>query len=308
MNKEEIKRKVDKVVTRSKLSGNELQIPCPFCHDKRLKFYFNVVSHKGHCFLCNRAVRGLDSFFKVLGIDPVKERTSSTLSWAAKRVNVFQRLLKGVREEVAPYLSMHPLPPDNYRALDRPCKIAAREVLGYLRCRGFNKQMIELLDPRISPTFLNWFILPIKCNGSVVYWVRRTLLQQEPKYLTPAPIFGKYGKADVVWGGDLIKVGKPVIICEGIFSAATSFQYTAIPSVALLGKTLSSAQKIFLFSKKPSEVIVMLDGIGPGDNTLNKSEEIARRFRDYLPVKIIRLPENKDPNDLKKKIQTLFNS
>lgn len=290
-----------------KISGQEISLFCPFCSGKGMKLYFNTVKHAWWCHRCQERGRGLKVFlYRVLGI-PYEEigKLSKSLgeaTWEAQKQQTLKRLI-GFATNGRIFLDPAPLK-DAVRVLDNTKALCGREVVDYLYQRGFTDATIRLLDPYISLAYPNWFVLPVKMDGELVYWVRRTQANHEPKYLGPRvkEEDGKQkylGKGDVLWGYDFLEDGGVCVICEGILSAASVVQSANVPAVAMLGKVLSTRQRNLLIDKNLSGIVIMLDGRSEGDNTLERSDDIYRNLVDFFPfVRKVTLSEGKDPNDL----------
>lgn len=288
-----------------KCPGHELQVRCPHCPGGGLKFYFNLKKDLGHCFRCEASVYGLESFLRfVVGLqqDHIAEvsKKVSEGGWTQKKRGTLIRLLHTKEREYK--LKPAPLPDKRVRVVESALSILGNEIIRYLRLRGFNPDSIQRLDPYVSMLYPNWFILPVRLDDKIVYWIRRTLLNAEPKYMSPdTEKDGRqvyYAKSDVLWGYDLLEKGGECIITEGILSAAAVCQL-GHPAVAIFGKTLSIIQRNLLIDKELKQITIALDGRKKGDNTNEKAAKIYSQLRDFVEsVQVLTLPPGKDPNDL----------
>lgn len=293
---------------RCQRSGAEIYLKCPFCVGTGLKLYFNLNTSLWWCHRCQEKGHGLKRFLKRIGVPTERieklKQTSETTEWQQAKIEGMRKLLR-IEDNMQLECKPAPFPERTYRVLGSRKSIVAGEVVEYLQSRGFNQKTMELLDPYVSMSLFNWFILPVKHDCEIVFWQRRTLIRHEPKYLGPE-IMKKngeqvyFGKSDVLWGLDLIQEGEDVVICEGILSAATVVQ-TGVCAVAIMGKRLSRRQRDLLIEKKPGRIIIALDGWSLGDNTSKWAAEIKKDLYDFFPgnVLIMTLPEGKDPNDLR---------
>ncbi|MBU1067830.1 toprim domain-containing protein [Patescibacteria group bacterium] len=300
--------KLLKLVRQSGISykepvGDEMRVCCPKCPkgDTRYKFYFNLKKEQGHCFRCDARVGTSEKFLVyICGISPTKIVGNAP---GIQPASYLQKLLRKTRdcEKVEA-----PLPEKSWVVSERTDLVSVKEIWLYLKRRGFTwKTVAKVIKPVVSFSYHNWFILPVYSGEELRFWIRRTILGHvEPKYLSfdyktdgDGDQSKYYSKSEVIWGYDLIKEGEPVVICEGILSAAAVVQ-CGFSAVAILGSTLSKKQRVLLREKNPSCVIVLLDGPRPGDNTRKKTHKILRMLDDYFDVKIPELPVGKDPNDL----------
>lgn len=107
------------------------------------------------------------------------------------------------------------------------------------------------------------------------------------------------------FGANKLKNKESVVIAEGEFDAMYLQQF-GIPAIASLGvgrKKYTSKQTAFLYKFK--KVYLSYDGDEAGRTA---QERICRFLRlDYVCVEQIKLPENKDPNDLtEKEVRRLY--
>ena len=126
---------------------------------------------------------------------------------------------------------------------------------------------------------------PVYLGGSKVgYWKRAVYKQQQPKVLS-----GAHG----VLGLHLLRQGSYCVLTEGDFKALS----IPLPwiGVAIGGTHLSPLQAESIAATRPKEVVVALDGGVPTRKVVNS----LRRYS--IPTKIIKLPENKGPDDIERR-------
>lgn len=103
----------------------------------------------------------------------------------------------------------------------------------------------------------------------------------------------------IVFGIDSIKYNSKIVLVEGSFDAMYLRRF-GIPSGALGTKNINKYQ-INMLLKKTNEVVLSLDGDIPYDSKDNKFisiKKIKEKLSPYFGVEIVKLKENKDPNDL----------
>lgn len=295
-------------------SGDEWRVNCPGSNCigyTDLKFYFNIEKEKGHCFRCGKTVHSLKDFFKYIIIIDSKldrdwyKRTSINSDGRELVIKTYKALHSNKITATVPVdFQCAPLPDDAFRILGCQGTIISMEIINYLRDRGFNDQAINLIDPYFANHLSYGIILPYKRNGEIVFWIQRLFGSYGPKYISAinegnSGLVQYYGKSSVLWNIDNIEDNSQVVICEGIFSAASVIQ-CGLQAIGISGKTLSEMQRSLLMEKKPKKILIALDGRRPGmDNTTEKSEKMKRNLIDFIEdITIINLPEGKDPNDL----------
>ena len=161
--------------------------------------------------------------------------------------------------------------------------------------RGLTPRMIDDLQPHSGG---QWYVVyfPIYAignNADPVYFVGRSLFDEQPKYRNP-PLgqFPAGGKSKNLWGLHRLSALGNLILCEGIFDAVWGRN-----RVALLGKIISEKQVEIIREINPQEITVFLDGDARKESTL-----IAMMLANRIstPVWTVDTPRGKDPDDLGK--------
>jgi DNA primase len=128
-------------------------------------------------------------------------------------------------------------------------------------------------------------------DGVLVAYAGRTLGQDEPRYKFPA----RFRKSLLLFNVHrAARHGKTVIVVEGFFDCIKVHQAGFPCVVALMGSSLSQCQEDLL-QKYFREVVLMLDGDRPGRSA---SEAIAARLMNNLPVRVVELPPDVQPDKL----------
>ena len=168
--------------------------------------------------------------------------------------------------------------------------------------RGLTPRMIDDLRPHSGG---QWYIVyfplyalsesrQLTADSKPVYFVGRSLFNEEPKYRNP-PLtqFPAGGKSKNLWGLHLWRrKGQSLVLCEGIFDAVWSRN-----RVALLGKTISDVQISIIRQIEPQEITVFLDGDAQ-KHSMNIAKTLADRIS--VPIWTVDTPRGKDPDDLGK--------
>jgi hypothetical protein len=140
-------------------------------------------------------------------------------------------------------------------------------------------------------------LFPIVWEGRQVNWFLRSIVKVAPRdkgrYCPGTPL----GKAGVLWAPDGLRFDRPVVICEGIFSAERARTVAlchGVPAtvVATLGGRLLPEQAKHL--RAAPLVIHLGDGDAGGDTLLETVEEQLGRFTRVVSR---RMPDGKDSND-----------
>ncbi len=199
------------------------------------------------------------------------------LGWAPDDWDGLQRALgsKGVRVEI----------------MEQAGLVMRRESGGYYdRFRG--RVMFELRNGR----------------GQVVGVAGRILdpKTEAPKYIN-SPETSVYHKGELLYGLDLtkneVRNSKKIIIVEGELDMISSYQSGVKNVVALKGTALTDAQ-VSLVKRYAEEVILALDMDFAGDKAARRGIGMAEKAG--LSVKMVRLPEGKDPDDIAREDEGLW--
>jgi DNA primase len=194
------------------------------------------------------------------------------------------RALSGVRPAAEVVYALHMLPPDH------PANV-------YLRSRGYDPAQLSsklrvgycytaYYDFRIASDRI---IIPIYFADHFVGWQARSVGEPAggaPKYYSMPGM----RKNEILYNYDEARKYSFVVICEG----PTDVWRVGPPAVALLGKTMSTAQRHLIAAGwGKGAAVVLLDGDARAD---------ARRIHDALGDLVrdrvlVELPEDKDPGD-----------
>ena len=320
-----------------KKAGQNFKALCPFHAEKAPSF---IVSPERQIFKCFGCSEGGDIFgflMKMEGMEfgealrTLAKRAGVTLQsfrstgQEAEKERLFQ--LNFIASEFYHFLlTRHPI---------------GKKALSYLADRGIGKDSIEKFKLGFAPpmpdalthflTFkkdyrmdevrkaglvsLNYgrardffrerIIFPLSDHrGNIAGFSGRILPGQDlniPKYINIAetPL---YHKSQLLYGLDFaketIKKENAVIVVEGEFDAISPFQLGIKNIVAIKGSALTEEQ-CRLLKRFTENIILALDKDVAGDAASWRGIEIAESLD--LEVKVVRLPEGKDPDELAQK-------
>lgn len=148
--------------------------------------------------------------------------------------------------------------------------------------------------------FRNRVMFPIfDVMGKVIGFGGRVLDDSLPKYLN-SPETSVYSKGKNLYALNFARKYKnrQLIIVEGYMDVITLHQYGITNAVASLGTALTDSQGRLL-KKYCEEVIISYDADGAGQKAALKSLDILNRIG--CNVKVLSIPDGKDPDDYVKK-------
>lgn len=330
---EEIKNKIDIVeyigkYVPLKQAGRNFKGCCPFHNEKTPSFMVSPEKQIFHCFGCGK---GGDIFTFTEEIEGVDFPTA--LREMAEKAGVKLPERSGVRKEPTDKLfSINEQACALYeKELWKP---ENKKVLQYLQSRGMKEATIKTFRLGFAPVvgdlvvkelgalgvsnedllksgiakdrygkildqFFNRITFPImNASGRVVGFTARVLDDALPKYVnTPeTPI---YHKSQVLYCFDKakehIRKQDHVIVVEGQMDAIFSFQAGVKNVVASSGTALTETQ-LDLIKRFTKNIKMSFDVDMAGQNATRRAIELAWE-RDFN-IKVIAVPEGKDPADL----------
>jgi hypothetical protein len=165
----------------------------------------------------------------------------------------------------------------------------------YLKKRKIPQTYLDEWGYFISGRYERRIFIPFYEEGKLVYFLARSIDKNEKlRYYNPKGINSK----DYLFNYDRIEEGKPLVICEGVFDAASVSNFS---STAILSADISVKQVKKIISKNISEIIIVPDNDETGGRTLGRNIDLL--YKHYpssmnLTVLIYRVPDGfKDFNE-----------
>lgn len=251
---------------------------CPLCRQK------GMTPDRGHTPAMKTNANGTKFCYRC-GVE------FSTSAWrtpsAPRRWGNEDMSSASVREKAMRTAGIEPLPVE-------PSSRVQAECLLYLERRGVRSSDVHnwRLHYSAAGPYANRVVFPCYGPGGLEFFVARAIHRSvEPKILHPAKGNVWPGKSEVVWGLNYVdEVDPEIVVCEGVFDAAVTPN-----GVAILGKFLSHRQMVMI-ALRARRVAVMLDG-----DAVQAAYQIRERMKREFPrlsVRVVELPDGKDPSDL----------
>lgn len=333
---EEIKDKLDIVdyvgkVVQLKKTGQNYKGLCPFHNEKTPSF---IVSHDKqifHCFGCNE---GGDIFAWVMKTDGMEfvealkklaadAGVTLTKSYNPEKSDVREKLFD-INEEACVFFEKNMKSIAGKKAHDyfKKRKLTDKTIsefrLGYapgmnallkkMTTEGYDKKdlisagVAKVKDGKLVDQFRNRVTFPIiNTGGRPVGFTARVLGDGMPKYLN-TPSTDIYDKSGILYGiyqaKEAMRKQNHTIVVEGNMDVIASHQAGVKNVVASSGTALTERQLDIL--KKFSPNIKLAFDIDPaGDMATRRAIEMA--FAKGINIKIIEIPDGKDPADVVEK-------
>lgn len=321
--------------TNLKRNGNSLVGLCPFHKEKTPSFHVSLDRQLYYCFGCGKGGNVVGFVEAAENLDYVE-----TIKFLAERVNINIDSSSFSREEQERYEQKQRIYRINKESAKfyRSCLLGegGKKAQEYVKKRGISPQMVtvfglgyapnawdmltkhllslgfrkeELLlagvsgrseSGRVYDKFRDRLMFPIiDVRGNVIGFGGRIFEGDGPKYLNSqdTPVFNKRNN---LFNLNLAKNKSPknLILVEGYMDVLSLYQYGVCNAVAALGTSFTPEQAR-LISRFVSEVVLCFDTDNAGQKATVRAIEVFQGLD--VNVKILNLPDGKDPDEFVRK-------
>ncbi len=333
---DEVKQKTDIIeiisqqVTLTK-AGRTFRGLCPFHSEKHPSFYVYPEQQSWHCFGCNNGGDVFSFIMKKQNMD-----FGEALKYLAQRAGIVipSRFEPGVESEEKQKLYQINQAAALYfqSLLNSP---AGKEAQGYLNKRGFKDEtikdfqlgysldsweglkkhlmdkgydqsqlvaaglIIEKEDGKSHDRFRNKLMFPIAdSRGRIIGFGARVLDDSLPKYVNSpqTPIFDKSGSLyGINLARDAIREQDLAVIVEGYMDVITAHQNGFKNVVASMGTSVTEKQ-VGTLKRTTKNITLALDADAAGEEAMLRGVGFENSLG--TEVKVVILPEGKDPDDV----------
>jgi DNA primase len=334
---DEVKQKNDIVevigqYTTLKKAGRTYRGLCPFHSEKTPSFFVYPEQQSWHCFgACNTGGDVFAFIMKKQGVGfgdalrlladrtgiivPVKmerkedrdekDRLYEINQTAAQYFQ--QQLTAGAAEKARGYLMKRGVSLKTITQFQLGYAADEWEALkGYLTGIGYTEKdiltaglIIAGENGRSHDRFRNKIMIPIfDTKGRVTGFGSRVLDDSQPKYVNSpqTPVFDKSGSLyGINFAADSIRKQDMVVIVEGYMDVIIPHQYGITNVVASMGTAINEKQ-ITIIKRLTKNVALALDPDAAGEEAMQRGVNYENALD--AEVKVIRLPEGKDPDEL----------
>ncbi len=333
---DEVKQKIDIVDVVSQhvrltKSGRTLRGLCPFHSEKHPSFFVYPEQQSWHCFgACNSGGDVFSFIMKKEGIDfgetlrLLAQRAGVTLSTKAEPKAEEKEKLYQVNQEAAKYfhdLLLHSPEGEKARSYVASRGLSAKTVtefqLGFSpnKWEGLKQHLLDIgyAEAELSATglviesetgethdrFRNRLMFPIcDIRGRVIGFGARALDDSLPKYLN-SPQTPTFDKSSSLYGINLAKAAirqqEMVVIVEGYMDTITAHQNGFDNVVASMGTAVTEKQ-VNGIKRLTKNMALALDADAAGEEAMLRGVGYENTLD--AEVKVIILPEGKDPDDV----------
>ena len=309
---------------------------CPFHGEKTPSFNVNDDEGFYHCFGCGvsgdaisylRETDGLDFIESVRELAGIAGMSMPEFGPIDKAKQERQKNLLSCLDYAASFFQQNLRKLDGKRGLDYLMERGLTEQIiaefrlgyaprsglyGHLQQKGYTEEISRLAgltgiserDGQKYDYFRDRVIFPIENRkGQIIAFGARTMGEAQPKYLNSADS-PSFSKKSVLYGWqqarERVRRNLPLLLVEGYMDVIAVTASQKATALAPLGTALTEEQ-ISLVWKLHDEPILCFDGDTAGQNAASKAiERILPILEPGKSVRIVTLPEGKDPDDIVK--------
>lgn len=226
-----------------KTSGDNYIFHCPVCKHRKPKLEVHMITHKWHCWVCDRGGTGIAGLLKWIGCS---QSVIESFSGYSKG-----KIQSAPKSGVTSAVKL----PKEYIPLweEKADSWFWRSAFNYAASRGM--ALSDILKYRIGycidGPYKNMIIIPnYDINWNLNYYVGRSFLEtRENSFKLP-----NHSK-DIIGFESYVDFSEPVIIVESVINAIT-LKRNAVP---LYGKVMHSNLRMKILQEKPESLYIWLD-------------------------------------------------
>jgi hypothetical protein len=258
---------------------------CIYCDGKyTMGIHFHET--KLHCFKCGIHVTPFQAIMEMENLSNIEQ--VKKLLHLQDEFERFERIHRNEVTEIKPIKL-----PEEFHSILTGNNQLAKSARNYLEKRGFDIEYLGLRGVGYCDDgpYLGYIIFPFYKRSELVFFQGRYYIPLGPKMRNPPEEEFGIGKTQVMYNEDALMMYKKIRIVESITNALT----LGDTGIATLGKSISSWQFNRILRSPVQAVSVMLDP----DAYIN-GLEFAMSICHYKKVKVVKLPDENDVNDLGK--------
>ena len=257
---------------------------CPECGEHKLGV--NVGQDRTNCFKCGYNDKPLFLIGKREGITKYHDIVSFIQGFK------FEGRVYEIKQEITNYeLSPGSLPLE-YKSVLRTDTKMGKRIKNYLINRGFD---ITTLASKgwgycEEGDYTGYIIIPYYIDNKLIYFTARRLSPAYgPKFNNPKIEDFGIGKSMLIYNHDALLIEDKVYLVE----SATNAETIGEQAFAAGGKSLSKYQINQILKSQCEKIIIILD-----PDAYHEALELAIKLVDYKKVKVVKLPDGYDINDI----------
>jgi len=208
-----------------------------------------------------------------------------------------------IQQEYDAYESRSIIKPREYKQVELPLGFnlismgdhaIARAARHYMKKRGFSidrlaSQGVGYCD---EGEYFGYIVFPFYRKGELVYYQGRLFMGVGSKMKNPKDEEFGIGKSQVIFNQDALYIYEKIYAVESITNSLTMGDR----GVAMQGKFVSEWQLSQLIMSPCEQLVIILD-----PDAMDKAIELGLKICNHKDVKVVKLPDSVDVNDLGRK-------
>lgn len=277
--------------TPKKYGDNEYAIHCPMC-DKDEKLWVSLSKRVAICYFCDKGydvpglIRLLEDTTNTLKVIEVLRTYNNTSSLHLRHEveSVFRSLQEAGGEWVNEELPEIALP-EGFKPAFKHQKLPP-----YFTERGISLKRAIAYDLGWTRTgfYENRLIVPVTQDERLVTFHARYMQKRPPKGVKKVRYPKRTKTSRMLFNIDRARNEDRIVLCEDVFSAMT----VGRAGVGTFGTSISKYQLALLLGTSAREIVLMWDR-----DAVDKAYEQADRLADHWTVRVVELPDDRDPDE-----------
>jgi hypothetical protein len=254
---------------------------CPNCGRKD-KFGLHIGYYRTNCFVCGYHPTPFNLILDLEGFDNYNEVKKFLNNYIGKTY-IEHKIERIERKET--------VLPDGFKSLIFGKSRISKLARSYIVKRGFDPEELSYKGWGYctSGKYMGYIIIPFYEKGSLIYFNARLFVGNGSKYNNPNIEDFGIGKSMLLYNVDALSIYEEVYLTEGAINAETMGDN----GVATGGKKISTYQESMILKSPIKKLTLLLD-----PDAIKESIEVAMYMSNYKKVRIIKLPDNLDVNDI----------
>lgn len=261
---------------------------CPYC-GAIYTFGINVEKNKAHCFRCETTETPLQTVMNLEGF------TENIQALNFLKIQQEYEAYDGMADREI-FEKKDVLLPEGFIPINYADGIMGKAAQNYMvNTRKFRLSELTMAGVGYCLTgeYAGYIIFPFYAQGKLIFFQGRKFAGHGPKMKNPKNEDFGIGKSELIYNQDALFAYRVIDIVESITNALTLGE----KAVAILGKSISPYQWSMIMGSPCECVNLLLDS-----DAYAKSLNLALRMCQLKRVKLIKMPEEKDVNNLGRQI------
>jgi DNA primase len=257
---------------------------CPHC-GKLDKFGVNVGRDKTNCFSCGEQMKPMELILFLEGLPTRKELY--TFIRNLTDTDPFESFVKPLEQKEVKL-------PESFTLLSLGEGFVANLARKYVKGRGFKVERMAMKGWGYCSNgdYGGCIIIPFFTQGELQYFIGRRFINNGEKFKNPPMEEFGVGRNKITYNRDALLYYSKVQVVESAINAET----IGDTAIGTLGKSISDYQFSDILRSPVTHVEILLD-----PDAYLQALKTAMKLADYKKVKVVKLPEEQDVNDIGKK-------